>query len=364
MKKSVLTLILSFGALLSLSAMNYEEAREHARFLTDKMAYELNLNDQQYNDCFEINLDYFLSVASPADVYGAYLDYRNADLRFVLLDWQYALFTAADYFLRPLHWLHGAWTFSVYRYYHAGYYYYDHPRVFWSYRGGHGRVYYHAGFYADRRPHHWAGGFRGHDRGAVSHRGGHFGGGASHRGDYRRGGSGYHFEGGGHRSDNGVNHRSGNGGYHFEHGGTRPDNSGHRSDNGGYRSDNNGHRSDNGGYRFGNGDHRSGNGYSSSSYQHPSSTRTTVRSGQESSGYRLGHTSSGSSRSGGFGGVTRSSGATRSGSAFQSSHSGSRGSGFSRSSGGGGVTRGGGFSHGGAGSARGNGGSSRGGRGR
>ena len=329
MKKSVLTLLLSFGALLSLSAMNYEEAREHARFLTDKMAYELNLNDAQYNDCYEINLDYFLSVASPADVYGTCLDFRNADLRFVLLDWQYALFTAADYFLRPLHWLHGAWTYSIYRYYHAGYYYYDHPRVFWSYRGGHGRSFYHGGFYADRRPHHWDGGFRGHDRGAISHRGGHVGGGVSHRGGYGRGGNGYHFEGGGRRSDNGTNRRSGNGGY----------------------------RSGNADHRSGNADHRSGNGYALSGYQHPSSTRTTVRSGRESSGYSLGRTSSASSRSGGFGGVSRGGGNTRSSSAIHGGSSFSHGSGssmsrggsgFSHSSGGGSMSRGGGgFSRGG-----------------
>ena len=32
---------------LSTMAMSYEQARERALFLTDKMAYELNLNDEQ-----------------------------------------------------------------------------------------------------------------------------------------------------------------------------------------------------------------------------------------------------------------------------------------------------------------------------
>ena len=162
MKKYILSLVLS-GLAMALSAMNYDEAREQARFLTDKMAYELNLNDQQYNDCYEINLDYLMSVTTAGDIYGDYLSYRNADLRHILYDWQFSLFAAADYFIRPLAWYHGAFVFPIYRHYTPGYYYYAHPVVFASYRGGHGRFYHRAGFYASRRP-HWNGGFRGNDR--------------------------------------------------------------------------------------------------------------------------------------------------------------------------------------------------------
>ena len=130
MKKMIFTLVFSLCAAVSLSAMNYEEAREQARFLTDKMAYELNLNDQQYNDCYEINLDYLLSVRTEADLYGDYLTYRNSDLRHILYDWQYTLFAAADYFFRPLTWYRGAWLFPIYRYYSLGHYYYHHPSVY------------------------------------------------------------------------------------------------------------------------------------------------------------------------------------------------------------------------------------------
>lgn len=169
--------------------MSYEVACEQARFLTDKMAYELNLNSQQYEYCYEINLDYLMSVETADDAYGAYLSYRNADLRHILYDWQYTAFAAVDYFLRPLAWLSGRWVFPIYRHYAAGYYYYDRPRVFFTYRGGHGRYYHHAGFYASLRP-HWNGGLRGMDRSyhphGVEHRG------VGHHNDYHRGGMGYH----------------------------------------------------------------------------------------------------------------------------------------------------------------------------
>ncbi len=169
MKKMLLTLT---ALLLSvtMSAMPYEEARDRARFLTDKMAYELNLNDAQYNDAYEINLDYFMSINTAGDVYGSYLSYRNADLRHILLDWQYSLFAAADYFFHPICWRSGAWYLPVYNRYSINVFYYDRPRVYFEDRGGHGRHYHHAGFYVHRRP-AWQGGFRGESRRPVVHRG-------------------------------------------------------------------------------------------------------------------------------------------------------------------------------------------------
>ena len=38
------------------NAMSNSKVRKETRFLTDKMAYELNLNTEQYNDVYEINL--------------------------------------------------------------------------------------------------------------------------------------------------------------------------------------------------------------------------------------------------------------------------------------------------------------------
>ena len=124
MKKFFLSMMLSMTTVLSISAMSFERAQSEALYLTDKMAYELNLNEQQYNDAYEINLDYFLRVDSPSDLYGSYYDYRLYDLRCILHDWQYRIFAAADYFLRPIVWRATGWHFPIYSYYNRGYYYY------------------------------------------------------------------------------------------------------------------------------------------------------------------------------------------------------------------------------------------------
>ena len=215
MKKYILSLVLCCLT-MSLSAMNYNEAREQARFLTDKMAYELNLNEQQYNDCYEINLDYLMSVTTADDVYGDYLAYRNADIRHILYDWQFSLFAAADYFIRPLAWYHGVFVFPIYRHYTAGHYYYAHPVVFHTYRGGHGRFYHRAGFYASRRP-HWNGGFRGNDRfhhrGQVAHHASAPHGAPRHQGGYHIEYSRPQHQGGGHSSNHGITHHGSNNGF-------------------------------------------------------------------------------------------------------------------------------------------------------
>ena len=130
MKKLFSALFMSLFAVVTLHAMDYEQAREQALFLTDKMAYELNLNDQQYEDCYEINLDYLLSVQTADDVYGNYLIYRNADLRHILFDWQYSIFATTDYFFHPLLWYRGAWSFPIYRYYTYGHFFYHRPAVY------------------------------------------------------------------------------------------------------------------------------------------------------------------------------------------------------------------------------------------
>lgn len=162
MKRYILTLITALTALVSAQAMSYERAREEAAYLTDKMAYELNLNDQQYNDAYEINLDYFLSMDSERDLYEDYLSYRLTDLRHIMLSWQFDLMLQADYFVRPLLWQRGCWVFPIYGHYHRDVFFYDRPRVFFEYRGGHDHHHFHHGFYAERRP-HWDGGMRGRE---------------------------------------------------------------------------------------------------------------------------------------------------------------------------------------------------------
>ena len=169
MKQIIMTLTALFALLLNSNAMSYEQARREALFLTDKMAYELNLNDEQYEYAYEINLDYLMGLRTADDIYGKCYVYRNADLRAILYDWQWTLFTAADYFFRPVCWRHGGWFFPIYTFYARDYFYYSRPHFYYSYRGAHCRDHFHAGFYHDRRP-VWHGGFRGNDR--AHHNGG------------------------------------------------------------------------------------------------------------------------------------------------------------------------------------------------
>ena len=138
--------------------MSYSQAREQALFLTDKMAYELNLTDDQYEAAYEINLDYLLSVNSYDELYGDYWRWRNLDFSYVLLDWQYRMFCDAAYFYRPLYFHSGCWHFAIYaRYPHRDYFYFHRPTVYVSYRGGHswrqnnGRSWYSGRTFGSRR---------------------------------------------------------------------------------------------------------------------------------------------------------------------------------------------------------------------
>ena len=154
MKKIMIALMMLVIAATG-KAMSYEQARNEALFLTDKMAYELNLTDEQYEAAYEINLDYLMGVTSYDDVYGSYWERRNRDLSYVLLDWQWTNFCAATYFYRPLTWADGYWHFGVYaRYPHRDYFYFGRPVFYATYRGGHAwHVVGGYGYYYGRRHH-------------------------------------------------------------------------------------------------------------------------------------------------------------------------------------------------------------------
>lgn len=149
MKKIMIFLVGMLTMSLQAAAMSYEQARSEALFLTDKMAYELNLSDAQYEAAYEINLDYLMSVSNRNNVLGSYWNRRNIDLRYVLHTWQWEAFCAANYFYRPLYWNAGRWHFHIYaRYPHRDHFYYGRPHFYTTYRGGHswrnngGRSYY------------------------------------------------------------------------------------------------------------------------------------------------------------------------------------------------------------------------------
>lgn len=160
MKKLIIALVAMFCmTFTTASAMSYEQARQQALFLTDKMAYELNLTDDQYEAAYEINLDYLMGVNSYDDLYGLYWRQRNLDLSYILLDWQYRNFCAASYFYRPLYWDGGYFHFGIYaRYPRRDYFFFGRPHFYTVYCGGHswrmngGRSWYHGRQYAAPRP--------------------------------------------------------------------------------------------------------------------------------------------------------------------------------------------------------------------
>lgn len=271
------------GFAIAAGAMSYSQAREQALFLTDKMAYELNLTDDQYEAAYEINLDYLLSVNSYDELYGDYWRWRNLDFSYVLLDWQYRMFCDAAYFYRPLYFHSGCWHFAIYaRYPHRDYFYFHRPAVYVSYRGGHswrqnnGRSWYSGRTFGSRRGDNYFGmrdGFQ--------------------RGDYGRG----NRQSFGVRGNRQVEQKNNNSGF-----GSRRDNnsfgSGSRRDNNGIRRNSNGVASGSSRDINSFGSSRGNSGFGS----RESSTRTTVR--QSDSG------SSSSSRSFGLGRSNRSFGSS------------------------------------------------------
>lgn len=160
MKKFILALVAMITmTCTTASAMSYEQARQQALFLTDKMAYELNLTDDQYEAAYEVNLDYLMGVNTYDDLYGIYWRQRNMDLNYILLDWQYQAYLNATYFYRPLYWNAGYFHFGIYaRYPRRDYFFFGRPHFYTSYRGAHcwrmngGRSWYYGREFGRPRP--------------------------------------------------------------------------------------------------------------------------------------------------------------------------------------------------------------------
>ncbi len=357
MKKMLFTLMAFLTIAVNASAMSYEQAREEALFLTDKMAYELNLTDAQYEAAYEINLDYLMGVTSQYDVFGPYWERRNLDLSYILFSWQWDLYRAAHYFYRPLFWERGYWHFGIYaRYPHRDYFYFGRPHFYTTYRGGHSwRMNNNRSFYEGRRDFYRPGHIT---------RDNHFGMRSGwDRGDYRSGGhpSSTHITGG----NRGGGFNNGNRGGGFDNG-----NRGGGFDNGnrggGFDNNNRGGGFDNSN-RGGGFDNSNRGGFDNSNRGggYDNSNRGGVNRGGGYDGNRGGSTqggsfggsrSTGSWRGGSTGNTTRSGGSVGGGSFGGGSHSGGSFSGGSRSGGsfGGGSAGGsrGGGSRGGFGGSR------------
>ncbi|MDD5779770.1 MAG: hypothetical protein PUD40_01775 [Bacteroidales bacterium] len=300
MKRILLSTIMVVLSIVSAKALGYDEARVRAWFLTDKMAYELNLTADQYDWTYQVNMEYFLSVNRPADCYGYYWQYRDMDMRYILRDWQYRLYASIDYFYRPLQWVRSAWYYPVCDYYRYGYYYFDRPTVYVTYHGGNWR---HRGRH-DASPYchkkkHKGPGMR--DRYDAGHKGGNpgyrpeAGGGRheAHNGRYdndRRGNSGPGRDNRNENAGKGNNRGNGNANHgNASNGGNRRGNDnanrGNTSNGGNRRGNDNANRGNasNGGKR----DNNSGRGGSVSSSRNDRNTRTSRtdnRSGNASGG--------------------------------------------------------------------------------
>ena len=322
MKKIMMALTVMLLTAASGKAMSYEQARNEALFLTDKMAYELNLTDEQYEAAYEINLDYLMGVTSYDDVYGDYWERRNRDLSYVLWEWQWTNFCAITYFYRPLTWRDGFWHFGVYAHYpRRDFFYFGRPVFYATYRGGHA---WHRhtgyGYYYGRRDHFRPAGrshFGMHDR--------------WNRGDFRH-------HGGHHASNNGRTFGSNPGRNHGGHfGGNNGSNPrGRFGDNNGGNPRGNfgGVDRSHSGRTFGSSNSIQRGNYSvARGGVRESSTRTTVNSGFSRGGSLSSHSG------GSFG--------SHSGGSFSSHSGGSFGGTRGGGSFGGGRSQGGSFSHGG-----------------
>ena len=163
-------LFILFAAIMSTAvchaAMSNSKVRKETRFLTDKMAYELKLNTEQYNDVYEINYDFISGIRYLMDDvlrgeewalnrYYDYLDIRNDDLRWVLSSRQYSRFMQAAYFFRPVYVSGGRWSFRIYvTYTNPNHFYYPRPYHYRTYCGGHYRTHYqNVSYYRGRHNH-------------------------------------------------------------------------------------------------------------------------------------------------------------------------------------------------------------------
>ncbi len=380
MKKLLVTMAVAITGVVQAFALTPTAIRENARFLTDRMAYELNLTPQQYEDCYEINYDFIASINPFMDevVYGYpeyidryynYLDYRNDDLRYIMTEAQYLAFVALDYFFRPIYTHAGNWLFRVYQYYsNTRFFYYDPPLIYHTYFGGHGRHYFPHGYYgggryshhvyARPRPVHRRGGR--HDFGPhASYRPRHY---APHhvpagprhertspgRNDHHRGNDhGINNRGNDHHGNAGRGNDRGNGGRGNDRGNNGRGNDHGNGNHGGMGQGGNGSHGSHGGASQGGGNGRSnGGGVNRASSSSRSSHTSRVQPSNESRQMR--QQSSGRTERV-QGNVQRgASNATRAGSASHISGGSHRSSGSSHSGGGShsGGSRG-GSSHGG-----------------
>ena len=135
MKRFILILVALATLGTATNAMSYKSARDQAFFLTDKMAFELGLSNDQYNAVYEINMDYIMCLEVYDDIFGTFWTRRNNELRYVLSPAQYQYYMQLEYFYRPVSWENKRFVFTVYNRYPKNRYYYPAPPGYQVYKG-------------------------------------------------------------------------------------------------------------------------------------------------------------------------------------------------------------------------------------
>ena len=150
--RTILTAIVLLAGAMTMNAqrMSIAAMQSNARFLTDRMAYTLGINDPYLIDeIYRINYDYIWGVNDYLDdvALGYYYDdymtvcaARDAALRNLLGYTIWNRLMGYSYFHRPIVFVNRGWHFSIYDYDRYGHhhYYYSAPRpIAHGYVGGH-----------------------------------------------------------------------------------------------------------------------------------------------------------------------------------------------------------------------------------
>ena len=138
--------MLTMANVVNAQPMSYVMMRDHARFLTDRMAFTLGLRADIIDLVYMINYDYIYGVNEYLDdmalgySYAEYNDilyHRDLALRRLLTAAQWARYMSYDYFYRPIVFANNGWRFSIYAYDNRHtYFHYGLPRHYHEYRGG------------------------------------------------------------------------------------------------------------------------------------------------------------------------------------------------------------------------------------
>ena len=137
MKKFIIAIVAVAVGFVQANAMSHTRAQAEALFLTDKMAYELNLTNAQYDAVYEINYDYFVSLVGTSDILGIFWNRRERELEWVLTSRQYRAYLSYTYFYKPVVVYNtNMIRFAIYDHYAHNLFYRPVRKVYHNYIGG------------------------------------------------------------------------------------------------------------------------------------------------------------------------------------------------------------------------------------